>query len=98
MNTNITRTARLQAELSKFTAEQLDRPMHDLEVVNGWNIDEIDALVSEAGYASSKAYVNDGRGWSKTLRHTITYLVDSLYTLDGQTVETMEELDAIRNA
>jgi hypothetical protein len=98
MNNTITRTARLELELGAFTTAQLDRPMFDLEVTSGYNIAEIDSLVSEVGAASSKVYVNDGRGWNKTLRQTITELVNSIYTLDDQTVETLEELEAIRNS
>lgn len=90
------RTERLESELAKFSTEQLNTPMHDLEVSNGYNIAEIDALVSEVGEPSSKVYVNNGRGWSKTLRETITELVDSLYTLDGETFETLEELETFR--
>ena len=87
------RTARLESEIAKFSTEQLDAPMYDLEVSNGYNIAEIDALVSEIGAASAKSYVNDGRGWNKTLRQTIGELVDSVYTLDGETFETLEEME-----
>lgn len=98
MNNTITRTARLELELGAFTPAQLDRPMFDLEVTNGYNIAEIDSLVSEVGSPSSKVYVNERNGWNNTLRETIAELVDSLYTLDDQTVETLEELEAIRNS
>jgi len=98
MNNTITRTARLELELSAFTPAQLDRQMFDLEVTNGYRIAEIDALVSEVGAASSKVYVNDGHGWNKTLRQTITELVDSVYTLDGETFETLAELEAVLNS
>jgi len=92
------RTARLESEIAKFSTEQLDVPMYDLEVSNGYNIAEIDTLVSEIGEASAKSYVNEGRGWSKTLRQTIVELVDSIYTLDGKTFETLEELETFRAA
>ncbi len=92
------RTARFESEIAKFSTEQLNASMHDLEVSNGYNIAEIDALVSEVGAASSKAYINDGRGWNKTLSQTIRELVDSLYTIDGETFETLEELETFRAA
>lgn len=98
MNNTITRTARLALELGAFTPAQLDRPMYDLEVTSGYCIAEIDSLVSEVGAPSSKVYVNERNGWNNTLRETIAELVDSLYTLDDQTVETLEELEAIRNS
>lgn len=82
------RQIRLETELNKVNAADLNRPMHDL------NEDVIYSLVSEAGYSSAKSYINDGNGWSKTLAETITDLATSIYTLDNVTYDTTAEVDA----
>lgn len=82
------RQIRLESELNKVNAADLNRPMYDL------NEDVISNLVSEAGYSSAKSYISDGNGWSKTLAATIEDLVNSIFTLDGQTYETTDEVEA----
>lgn len=82
------RQIRLESELNKVNAADLNRPMYDL------NEDVISNLVSEAGYSSAKSYINDGNGWSKTLAATIEDLVNSIFALDGQTYETTAEVEA----
>lgn len=82
------RQIRLESELNNVNAADLDRPMYDL------NEEVIYNLVSEAGYSSPKSYINDGNGWSKTLAATIEDLVNSIFTLDGQTYETTAEVEA----
>ena len=86
------RQIRLETELNKVNAANLNRPMHDL------NEDVIYNLVSEAGYSSAKSFLNDVNGWSKTLAETITDLVTSIYTLDGVTYDTADEVDAAWDA
>jgi hypothetical protein len=81
------RQIRIETELNKVNAADLNRPMHDL------NESVLENLVNEAGYSSAKSYINDGNGWSKTLAETIINLVDSIYTLDAVTYETTSEVD-----
>ncbi len=78
------RQIRRETELNNVNAADLNLPMYDL------NAEVISSLVSEAGYSSAKSYINDGHGWSKTLAATIEDLVNSIYTLDGQTCETAD--------
>jgi hypothetical protein len=82
------RQIRLETELNKVNAADLNKPMYDL------NESVIENLASEAGYMSAKGYLNDGNAWSSTLADTITGLVNSIYTLDGETYETTAEVDA----
>jgi hypothetical protein len=82
------RQLRLDAELANVNAADLNRPMYDLKE------EVIYDLVAEAGYSSPKSYLNDGHGWSKTLAATIEDLVNSIFTLDGETYETAAEVEA----
>lgn len=82
------RQIRLETELNKVNAADLNRPMYDLRE------GILDDLVSEAGYTCPRNYINDANGWSNTLAATIEDLVTSIFTLDGQTYETTAEVEA----
>ena len=84
------RQLRIDSELASFKSTSLDKPMYDL----GESC--IEELVSEVGYASAKSYLNDGKTWSVTLRSTVEWLVNSLYTIDGERYETMAEVDEVK--
>lgn len=90
------REERLQAELGSFPAADLDKAMCEL------NEGILTNLVSDAGYGSSpKSYINNNGGavaWQQTLRQTVTDLVNSIFTMDGQLFDTMAEVEAAAEA
>ena len=81
------RQNRIESELANFKPTSLEKPMYDLAEAC------IEELVSEAGYSSAKSYINDGNGWSNTLRSTVEGLVNSIYTRDGERYETKAEVE-----
>lgn len=82
------RKNRIDAELARARPSDLDRPMCEV------NEDCISRLASEAGYSSARSYLNDLNLWGQTLRWVINDLVNMVYTIDGQTYETIAEREA----
>lgn len=87
------RKQRLAAELAKFSSVALSTPLYDIPAVEETG-GPLSPLTSEAGDASPLSWINDNSAWSLTLREAIVHLVDSIYTIDGETYDTLEEVRA----
>jgi len=86
------RESRLEAELARHSASVLDTPCHDVEGVE----EMLRELADEAGYSSARSALNDVGLWGSTLREAIAWMVDSMFTVDGELYDSREELqDAI---
>lgn len=87
------RESRLQEELARYTEAELATPCYDL------NAEELlRELASEAGFWSARSALNDANLWDLTLGQAVTYLVDDIYTRDGETYDSLDELQAAIDA
>jgi len=95
MTTTNERKQRLEEELAKFSSVALSTPLYDLpgaEETGG----PLCPLTSETGDASPLSWIHDNSAWGLTLREAIIELVDSIFTLDGVTYDTLVAIQYAR--
>lgn len=93
MTTTNERKQRLAAELARFSSVALSTPLYDIPAVEETG-GPLCPLTSESGDASPSSWISDNSAWGLTLREAIIELVDSIYTIDDVTYDTLAEVRA----
>jgi hypothetical protein len=73
-------TTTIKSETSRFTAKELRTKLYDM---NDADLDSgLRALVREEGSPSARSWASDHEAWNMTLREAISYLVESINTVN----------------
>jgi len=73
-------TTTIKSETSRFTAKELSTKLCDM--TDAALDSALRAIVREEGSPSVRSWANDHEAWNMTLREAISYLVESINTVN----------------